>query len=78
MSARTPKRLRQSIRFDAINPSDYLKYKLASSCEECTHFHHEEQRCTLGYETKWDRQDFQEKSYLLKGEIAICRFMEID
>lgn len=78
MSARTPKRLRQSIRFDAINPSDYLKYNLVSACEECTHFHHEEERCTLGYETKWHRKDFQKKSYELKGEVAICRFMEID
>jgi hypothetical protein len=74
----TPKRLRQSIRFDTVNPSDYLKYRFPICCEECTHFNSETGACTIGYEPKWHRRDFQIKSCELSGKIALCRFMEID
>jgi|GEM_PF-712944 len=72
----TPKRLRTSIRFDTINPSDYLKYDFRMACEDCSHFDGE--ACSLGYASKWHRRDFQIKSYELSGKIALCRFMEID
>ncbi len=74
----TPKRLRTSIRFDGINPTDYLKYDHRFSCEDCTHFNRETEKCTLGYETKWHRKEFQNKSYELSGKMALCRFIEID
>lgn len=75
---RTPKRLKTSIRFDTVNPTDYLSFHIPSSCEECTHFHREEERCTLGYESKWHRLEFQKTSYELTGKMALCRFLEID
>ena len=75
---KTPKRIKASIRFDPINPSDYLRYDIRSSCEECTHYNSENTLCTLGYHTKWHRKEFQSKSYELSGKMALCRFMEID
>lgn len=77
-SPRTPKRLRTSIRFDPIHPSDYLKYDIRSACEDCSHFDFENNRCTLGYDSKWHRKDFQKSSYELTGRMALCRFLEID
>ena len=77
-SKKTPKKLRPSIRFDPIHPVDYLKYDFRLACEECTHFNHENTDCTLGYNTKWHRKEFQRQSYELSGKMALCRFMEID
>jgi len=76
--AKTPKRLRQSIRFDAIHPADYLKYDLKTACEDCTHFCQENKECTLGYNSHWHRKEFQKYSFELSGKVALCRFMEID
>jgi hypothetical protein len=78
INAKTPKRLRTSIRFDAVNPGDYLKYDFRSACEDCTHFDRDAEICTLGYESKWHRRDFQIKSFELSGKMALCRFLEID
>jgi hypothetical protein len=74
----TPKRLKTSIRFDSMNPSDYLRYDFRFACEDCSHFNPETTKCTLGYETKWHLRDFQKKSYDLTGKMALCRFLEID
>ena len=77
-TARTPKRLRTSIKFDTVNPTDYLKYKFPAACEDCTHFDREKTVCTLGYEVSWHRREFQQKSFELSGKMALCRFLEID
>lgn len=77
-SSRTPKKLRTGIRFDTINPSDYLNYRMPSACEDCTHFDRMLEQCTMGHDPQWHRKDFQEKSYLLSGKMALCRFLEID
>lgn len=74
----TPKRLQQSIRHDPVNPTDYMKYILPWSCEDCTHFELQKETCTLGYHTKWHRREYQKKSYELSGKVALCRFQEID
>jgi hypothetical protein len=76
--AQTPKRLSTSIRFDPTNPTDYLKYDFRFACEDCTHFDCEHEHCTLGYNPKWHRKEFQKKSYELSGKMALCRFLEID
>jgi hypothetical protein len=78
ISAKTPKRLHTSIRFDTVNPGDYLKYDFRSSCEDCTHFNRDVESCTLGYESKWHRKEFQTQSFELSGKMALCRFLEID
>lgn len=74
----TPKRPTQTIKKDNVNPSDYLKYDHRWSCEDCTHFDHEKNSCTLGYVTTYHRKSQQEKDFLLGGKIAFCRFHEID
>ncbi|MEZ0390611.1 MAG: hypothetical protein ACAH59_00245 [Pseudobdellovibrionaceae bacterium] len=75
---RTPKRLSTSIRFDSVNPTDYLKYDFRFACEDCSHFNSEGGNCTLGYNSAWHRREFQKKSYELSGKMALCRFLEID
>lgn len=76
--ARTPKRLNRSIKTDAVNPSDYLKYDFRFACEDCTHFNIEAESCTIGYSTIPHRKAEQEHCYRLSGKMAICRFLEID
>lgn len=73
----TPKRIPPSIRFDVINPKDYLKYDMRMACEDCVHFNSETSQCTLGYPTQWHRKEFQKSSYELSGKMALCRFIEI-
>lgn len=74
----TAKRLKTSIKTDVIHPSDYARFDFRFACEDCSHFTTEEQRCTLGYESKWHRKEFQKTSYELTGKMALCRFLEID
>jgi len=74
----TPKRMRPRIRFDAINPSDYLNFDFRFSCEDCSHFNSGAEECTLGYNSFWHRKAFQAQSYELSGKMALCRFLEID
>jgi len=74
----TPKRPQPSIRHDAVNPTDYNKYRLPWSCEDCTHYDRTEDRCTFGYVVKWHKRAYQKHSYELSGKFAVCRFQEID
>lgn len=82
-SSRSPgknqlKRIRSSIKKDAVNPTDYLKYDFRTSCEDCSHFDSKTSSCTLGYNTAPHRKAQQIKDYELSGVIAQCRFLEID
>jgi hypothetical protein len=72
------RKLRPSIKKDVIHPSDYLKYKFMTACEDCTHFNLAEKTCTFGYQAHHHLRETQTKSYFLSGKMAICRFMEID
>jgi hypothetical protein len=74
----TPKRLRSSIRLDAVNPQDFMKYNLPFACEDCTHFDRENESCTLGYNSRLHRRAEQYRTYCLNGKMALCRFLEID
>lgn len=78
MAKTTTRPLRQSIKKDRIHPSDFLKYKIPFACEDCSHFKAEGQTCTIGFWTLNHLKERQVKKYLLSGEMAICRFMEID
>lgn len=73
-----PKRIRPSIKKDAINPRDYLHYDFRTSCEDCSHFDSKNESCTLGYNTTPHRKAQQQHDYNLTGMIAQCRFIEID
>lgn len=77
-STKTPRRLRTSIRHDAISASDYLLYSFPSACEDCTHFCRSRELCTLGYNSDHHRREYQEKCFELSGKMALCRFLEID
>ncbi|MCB0368902.1 MAG: hypothetical protein KDD45_05480 [Bdellovibrionales bacterium] len=75
---RTPKRLTQSIKKDYVKASDYLNYAHRWSCEECTHFNIEDNKCTLAYNSVHHVKKQQIKDFELGGRIAFCRFHEID
>lgn len=74
----TPKRIRPSIRFDTINPSDFLKYDFTHSCEQCSHLDRNTGVCTLGYFNMVHREESNLKAYNFMGKMALCRFLEID
>lgn len=71
-------KIKPSIRRDAINPVDYAKYKLPWSCEDCSHFNNQEQKCTLGYRVEPHLRENMKKTYELSGTVSLCRFLEID
>lgn len=69
---------KESIFKDPVNPGDFLKFELMFSCEHCSHFDQEEERCTMGYNAANHRLSDQLRSYSVSGRIAFCRFLEID
>ncbi|MCE3009009.1 MAG: hypothetical protein LW875_00135 [Proteobacteria bacterium] len=75
---KTPKRLSTSIKMDPIHPSDFFRFSMPTSCEDCTHFDSSKIQCTLGYDCQWHLKAYQEKCYELTGKMALCRFLEID
>lgn len=74
----TPRRLKKSIKKEAISGRDYLNFKLPISCEDCSHFSFIHEKCTLGNNTLEHRKKAQTQSYLLSGTVAFCRLIEID
>ena len=71
-------RLHASIKKDVVNPSDYLRYDTRFSCEDCSHFDNEKVLCTIGYDPQHHIKSAQTHQYLLAGNVAFCRFLEID
>lgn len=76
--SKSPKRIRPSIKKDAINPSDFLNFKHPISCEDCSHFKQENETCTLGMPTEPHLRRNQMRSFELSGKVALCRLQEID
>jgi hypothetical protein len=77
-SAKTPKKLQPSIRHDPVHPVDFNKYILPWACEDCTHYDPTRDLCTIGYNSKWHKREYQQKTYELSGRMSLCRFQEID
>lgn len=71
-------RLHASMRKDTVNPADYLKYDTRFSCEDCSHFDSEKIVCTIGYNPTLHLKAEQTRQYFLSGNMAFCRFIEID
>lgn len=71
-------RLHASIKKDRVNPAEYLKYETRFSCEDCSHFNSEKTNCTIGYDTKHHLKEEQKRQFYLAGNMAFCRFLEID
>ena len=78
----TPKRIQPRIRHEVINAADYRKYALPWACEDCSHYNPEGNEgngeCSFGYNVQWHQREFQKQAYALGGNIALCRFQEID
>ena len=77
-SRKSPKRLRPSIKKEAVDPAAYNLYKLPWSCDDCSHFEQDKGTCSLGYNTSHHRRDQQIFDYELGGHFALCRIQEID
>ena len=77
-SYKSPKRLRSSIKKDAVTPALYNRLKLPWSCDDCSHFDRDKEVCTLGYNANNHRHIQQKWEYELGGHYALCRFQEID
>jgi len=71
-------RLHASIKKDMVNARDYLKYDTRFSCEDCSHFDGEKVLCTIGYTPQHHLKSVQTHQYELAGNMAFCRFLEID
>jgi hypothetical protein len=71
-------RLHASIKKDRVNPTDFLKYDTRFSCNDCSHFDGSRTACTIGYNPAHHLRDEQLRQYDLAGNMAFCRFIEID
>ncbi|MGZ3769644.1 MAG: hypothetical protein ACXVCP_08595 [Bdellovibrio sp.] len=76
--AKSQPRIRPSIKKDTVNPSDFLNYDTRFSCEDCSHFDSDKVVCTIGYNPAHHLKEEQKHQYLLSGNMAFCRFLEID
>lgn len=76
--SKSQSRLHASIKKDHVNPRDYLAYDTRFSCEDCSHFDPIHTVCTIGYNPAHHLKEEQTRQYLLAGNMAFCRFLEID
>lgn len=74
----TPRRLRPSMKSDAIHPRDFRQHKIPWACEDCTHFDSEQKSCTIGYDPRPTMREEQHQQYFRTGRMILCRFHEID
>jgi len=71
-------RLHASIKKDTVAPADYLRFDTRFSCEDCSHFDSAQVQCTIGYNPLHHLKAVQTHQYELAGNMAFCRFLEID
>lgn len=72
-----PKRHRRRIKLDRVRPSDLSTYEVRFFCDDCSHYDQSHRRCTMGYVAQHTREE-QMALYNLTGQMAFCRFLEID
>ncbi len=75
---KTMKRIRPSMKKETILAADYNRLILPFSCEDCSHFSMENTSCTLGLNPIPHLAATQKKTFELSGQMALCRFQEID
>jgi hypothetical protein len=73
-----PHPFRQSVKYDRIEATDFLRQNLIFSCEQCSHFAAGETRCTIGYDCTPHLRANNLKAYETSGRMALCRYLEID
>ena len=70
--------LRRSIKKDRVNPSDFLHIDNIYCCEQCSYFDHYNESCILGFSTEPHLKKEQLRTFEFTGQMAFCRFLEID
>lgn len=75
--AYTPQRVRRGMKTDRVNWGDLQKYQPQVFCDDCIHFDAPQKHCTMGYAPLHTRSE-QMAQYELTGEMAFCRFCEIN
>ncbi len=70
--------IKKGLILDPIHPSDFNHFDIIFTCEQCSHFQHSRQECTIGYAAKEHIRDVQLDRYQRLGRVAFCRFTEID
>lgn len=72
-----PNAVRRSIRLDKVHPMHINHFDLRIFCDDCSHYSTTGKICTIGFVAQHTREK-QMKLYELTGQIAFCRFLEID
>jgi hypothetical protein len=72
-----PRRQRRSIKTDRIHPRHWNHFDLRVSCDDCSFFAPEKGECVIGFKARF-RKATQAAEFDRTGEIAMCRFLEID
>jgi len=72
-----PKSHRRHIKLDRVNPQDLARYTVRFFCDDCSHYDRSNARCTMGYVAQHTHAK-QMALYNLTGQMAFCRFLEID
>lgn len=75
---KTVKRIKPSMKRESILASDYNHFNLPFSCEDCSHFDSENIICTFGLNPIPHLRSTQKHTYEVSGQMALCRFQEID
>lgn len=75
---KTPRKIRPSIKREKVSAFDYQNYNHRFSCDDCSHFDANLEKCTLGYPTEPHRKAQQAHEYMMSGTLAFCRSHEID
>jgi hypothetical protein len=70
--------LKRGIIYDKVNPKDFSSVNFMYSCEQCSFFIPEGEKCNMGHNTKYHIKRNQLESYELSGRMCICRNHEID
>ena len=70
--------VKRSLILDPIHPRDYNSLNIIYYCEQCAHFNHATQSCSIGYDASKHVKAAQDKYYELMGKVAFCRLCEID
>jgi hypothetical protein len=63
---------------DKVPLERYKRLHYFASCEECSHFDAQTEKCTFGFPTLPFLKRTQLEDLKNNGEMAFCRMMEID
>ncbi len=73
----TPQRVRRGMKTDRVDWGDFKRYQPQVFCDDCIHFDAPQKHCTMGYAPLHTKTE-QMAQFELTGEMAFCRFCEIN